>query len=518
MCSRSGRKCQGYLTPPDGRTREVRDARHARTTGRTFSLVPMSKEAAMAGGLVVMVDASQVGLSNKERQYLSLFRSHTAAHCTGYSFDPFWQLLVHQASECYPVVRHAVIAISALHREFADPIAGQDDIFALRQCNKAIGHLRKGIIEDDLSDPSHTEKVLVACVVLITVALFQGDVEAVRCHLRSGTKLLWEWRKNNAKHSIVAPILLNTFVQLHLHWASATWMNDYKGSDWPFLLELIDDNIQDIMEYPDEQTRQTLLLPVQAWLVLFSDPTRFNTKTFDSAPPQGFMWDTVSDKFHRYKNGYQNCVVLHKNRVSTNAPNQERAMLLLKINNEILHITLTSLHFTGSEMEWDTLLPHFEGAVDATEKLLTDFSGMLDPYFSAKEGWIPTLFMTGIACRDWSIRQRVLRIFETYNRREGIYSTSEALVVLPRIYEIEHAGIAPGEIVPEHNRVSMGHVEETPNHSNYKMKSYHLLYRDVNREWHREELLCGDTAVRHALKGRFEVATLVCNPARGFDD
>jgi hypothetical protein len=143
---------------------------------------------------------------------------------------------------------------------------------------------------------------------------------------------------------------------------------------------------------------------------------------------------------------------------------------------------------------------------------------MLDPYFSAKEGWIPTLFMTGIACRDWSIRQRVLKIFETYNRREGIYSTSEALVVLPRIYEIEHAGIAPGEIVPEHNRVSMAHVEETPNHSNYKMKSYHLLYRDVNREWHREELLCGDTAVRHTLKGRFEVATLVCNPGRGFDD
>jgi hypothetical protein len=193
-------------------------------------------------------------------------------------------------------------------------------------------------------------------------------------------------------------------------------------------------------------------------------------------------------------------------------------MLLLKIHNEILHITLTSIHFTGSEMEWDTLLPHFKAAVDAAEKLLTDFDGMLDPYFSAKEGWIPTIFMAGIACRDWSIRQRVLNIFETYNRREGIYSTSEALVVLPRIYEIEHAGIAPGEIVPDHNRIRMAHVEETPNHSNYKMKSYNLLYCDAKKEWHTEELLCHDTAAKNSLKGRFEVASLVCNPGRSSDD
>ncbi|OQE36968.1 hypothetical protein PENCOP_c011G01111 [Penicillium coprophilum] len=481
MCNRAGRVCQGYTAPPDRRTREVRDARTAKTNGGTLNIVHIGQQQAQSAGLFHVVDGSQIGLSRMERDYLYSFRSYTASQCAGYNFDPFWQILVHQVCESCPEVRHAAIGIGALHRRFANPTSDRNDIFPMRQSTKAIACLRTAMMKDDQSDPSATEKVLVACVVLVTFAFFQGDVDAVRCHLQAGTKLLWEWRKKNSKRP-AASVLLHTFIQLHIHWASATRLQDYMAGEYPYLLELIHDDLADISTYADEQSKATLLVLVQAWALMLSDPVLLDPMISNIS--RGFTWDTPANKVHRFNTQVEECIVVHQ---KTACPTKLRAFMIVQVQVEMMKIVLASTKFSGSEVEWDILFPHFQTIVDTAEALLVSFDHLPDPLFSVKEGFLAALMFCGLKCRDWTVRQKVLTICRNYNRREGMFSTAEAALLLQRVYDIESAGIPPGQKIPDSARISAVFIAEHPNLSKFQTQSL-IKYRDKNGNWYSEWL------------------------------
>ncbi|CAI7653629.1 unnamed protein product [Penicillium crustosum] len=449
MCTRGGRVCQGYTAPPDKRTREVRDARTTKKNCGALSIVHVGQQQAQSAGLVYVRDGSQVGLSRMERDYLFSFRSYTAGQCAGYHSDPFWQVLVHQVSESCPEVRHAVIGIGALHRRFSNPDSNRNDIFPIRQSTKAIACLRKTMMKGDQSDPSATEKILVTCVVLVTFALFQGDVDAVRCHLQAGTKLLWEWRKKSPK-TPVACILLHTFIQLHIHWASATRLQDYLDGGYPYLQELIHDNLLDISAHADEPSKATMLVSVQCWALMFSDPVSFDPQHTNLS--RGFTWDTPANKVHRFKTHVEECSALHRN---TSSATDLRAFMILQIQIEMIQVILASTTFSGPETEWDSLFPHFQRVVDKAELLLNSFNQLPDPLFSVKEGFLANLMLCGLKCRDWTVRQKALAICKKYNRREGMFSTAEAVILLQTVYDFESAGVPPGEYIPESARVPL---------------------------------------------------------------
>ncbi|KAJ5521011.1 hypothetical protein N7463_001464 [Penicillium fimorum] len=481
MCNRAGRVCQGYAAPPDRRTREVRDARTAKTNGGALNIVHRGQQQAQSAGLIHVVDGSRVGLSRMERDYLYSFRSYTAAQCAGYNFDPFWQVLVHQVCESCPEVRHAAIGIGALHRKFANPSSDRNDIFPIRQSTKAMACLRVAMMKDRQSDPAATEKILVACVVLVTFALFQGDVDAIRCHLQAGTKLLWEWRKKNSK-SPVASVLLHTFIQLHIHWASVTTLRDYIGGEYPYLLELIHDNLDDISTYADEQSKATLLVIVQAWSIMLNDPVLLDQMAGNLS--QGFPWDTPANKVHRFHTQVAECIVVHQ---KTACPTKLRAFMVIQIQVEMMKIVLASSTFSGSESEWDTLFPHFQTIADTAETLLARFDQLPDPLFCAKEGFLSALMFCGLKCRDWTVRQKVLTICRKYNRQEGMFSTANAALLLQRIYDVESAGIPPGEKIPESSRIISLLIVEHPNYSQFQPKT-HIKYRDQDGNWYSEWL------------------------------
>ncbi|KAJ5781251.1 hypothetical protein N7457_006411 [Penicillium paradoxum] len=482
MCTRSGRACQGYAAPPDRRTREVRDARTAKANGGALNIVHVGQQQAQSAGLIYVPDGSQIGLSRIERDYLYSFRSYTASQCAGYNFDPFWQVLVHQVIESCPGVRHAAIGIGALHRKFADPTSSRNDIFPIRQSAKAISCLRKAMLSDDQSDPSATERVLVACIVLVTFAIFQGDFDAVRCHLQAGSRLLLEWRKKNAKTSVVAPVLLHTFVQLHIHWVSVTRLEDYKGGDHPYVQELFQDNLIDISAYGDELSKATMTASIQGWSLMLSDPISFDPQTTNLS--KGYSWDSPANKIHRWKTQVADCLALHRENAS---PEKLRTFLLLQIQIDQHEIIISSTTFSGRETDWDILLPRFQGVADKIELLLSSFVDLPDPLFSVKEGILATLMFCGLKCRDWSVRQKVLNICRKYDRREGVFTSAEATLMLQRIYEIESAGISPGEHIPESARVNTVHIAEHPNIAKFNPKT-HLKYRDYDGNWYSEWL------------------------------
>ncbi|CAG7982679.1 unnamed protein product [Penicillium salamii] len=484
MCTESGRRCQGYETPMDGRTREARDMRMV--NGHNVVPVPRHQQLAPGAGLICLTDGSQVGLSSMERHYMNSFRSHTSVQCAGLAFDPFWQILVHQASETHPAVRHSVIAISALHRQFLDPTSHRTDLFPINQCNKAIGHLRAGIRSNAHLDSSQTERILIACVVLITFGLLQGDVEAVRCHLQSGTRLLYEWRKTNGKRSSLASVLLHTFVQLHIHWANVTAFRGYMRGEYPYLGELLSDNLADISDFADddEQARTTLLLSIRAWMVMINNFTQSKGKSTIVHRMEDFLLGAPSTETNDFRSQLEHCVAAGK----ASSPIEQRALLMVKINRETLWILNTAAaNFAGDEMGWDTLLSHFKVIVDTAEELLSSFEQLPDFSFSAKEGFMGSLMLCGIKCRDWTIRQRLMSLFQKYNRREGVSSSAQSIALLKRICQLENSGTSPEQVVPDCDRITMVIVEEHANHS-HRVPKVRFRYQDRNREWQSESL------------------------------
>ncbi|CAG7928987.1 unnamed protein product [Penicillium olsonii] len=442
------------------------------------------QQLAPSTGLVCLTDGSQLGLSPMERHYLNYFRSHTSVQCAGLAFDPFWQMLVHQASESHPAVRHSVIAISALHRQFLDPTSYQNDIFSIKQCNKAIAHLRADFGKNEPLKSAQIERILIACVVLITFGLFQGDVATVRCHLRTGTRLLYEWRKTNGKRSVLTSVLLHTFVQLHIHWGTATAFRDYLGGEFPYIGDLMSDYLAEISDFADdnEQAKTTLLLSVRAWIVMINNCTLSQEPHPRFLEMENFLLGSPANENNPFQSQIERSVA-EKEPSSI----QQRALLMVKINIETFRILHTSVSYAGDEMGWDNLLPHFKNIVDAAEALLSSFNQLPDFTFSIKEGCIGSLLLCGFKCRDWTVRRRVLDLFQKYNRREGVSSSAESIAVLKRIYELESAGEPLHNGVPACDRITMVIVEEHANHS-HAVPTVRFKYLDRNRELQRESL------------------------------
>jgi hypothetical protein len=87
--------------------------------------------------------------SQKERRSFHFFQQKTAFQLSGSFEDAFWERYVLQATHHEPSIRHAIIALGALHERFEQDNGlvvqsderGWSDDFALKNYNLAIKYL-----------------------------------------------------------------------------------------------------------------------------------------------------------------------------------------------------------------------------------------------------------------------------------------------------------------------------------------------------------------------------------------
>ncbi|KAJ4391456.1 hypothetical protein N0V93_005073 [Gnomoniopsis smithogilvyi] len=169
-CTKTGRKCDGYLDPKAlTKRRGPRDV-----APHDHVLSPLLEFAA------------------PEEQRAFCFFQHSTAPCISGDFDTeFWRVIVLQISQTEPAVRHAVLAVSSLH-EGLD--AGSSDgalshpqqSFALQQYNKAISRLL-----DQMNNPlTKPLASLLTCVLFVCIEYLQGKDKESLIHLEQGRQLL----------------------------------------------------------------------------------------------------------------------------------------------------------------------------------------------------------------------------------------------------------------------------------------------------------------------------------------
>lgn len=179
-CTKTGRKCDGYLDPRAlTKRRSLRDvAAHDHVLGTLLELV-----------------------APEEKRAFWFFQNYTAP-CISGGFDTgFWKVTVLQICQSEPAVRHAVLAVSSLHEALGGTMPSTDGSlarphpdFALQQYNKAISRLLVQM-NDPLTRPLAR---LLTCVLFVCVEYMRGQDKESLIHLEQGRQLLAQlYRRSN---------------------------------------------------------------------------------------------------------------------------------------------------------------------------------------------------------------------------------------------------------------------------------------------------------------------------------
>ncbi|PMD30985.1 hypothetical protein L207DRAFT_196272 [Hyaloscypha variabilis F] len=131
-------------------------------------------------------------LNDQEARCFCLFQDHTSRTLAGCSKFNLWHRVILEACETGPSIRHAVIALGALH---LTEITGQKchHEFALRQYSKAIKHMERSLS----LGTRNIRSALIPCLLTICFETWNGDAQSALAQAWLGLRLIQEWQKNS---------------------------------------------------------------------------------------------------------------------------------------------------------------------------------------------------------------------------------------------------------------------------------------------------------------------------------
>lgn len=231
-CTKTGRKCDGYLDP--------------RALTKRHRLKDTTHHDQVLGPLL---DSS----APEEKRAFYFFQQVTAP-CISGDFDAaFWRVTVLQICQTEPAVRHAVLAVSSLHEGLGtgtimactDGRSGQStqaaqapQSFPLQQYNKAITRLL-----DQMNNPlTKPLASLLTCVLFVCIEHMQGKDKESLIHLEQGRQLLARLDQRSSGPEMEC--IVRHIVPLYTRLSLTSFL--FGGSPVP-----IPDSLKSLMEIPD---------------------------------------------------------------------------------------------------------------------------------------------------------------------------------------------------------------------------------------------------------------------------
>ncbi|KAL1984203.1 hypothetical protein VTN96DRAFT_9424 [Rasamsonia emersonii] len=521
-CTSTGRKCDGYQQLPT-KNRSTNTAAVAAAVESSYApSVVQRRTPPMAASSFLPSDSSYMppvdayatpllhssipanpwDLTDRERRYLDFFLTHTAVQCAGYFHDDFWCRLVPQASEVDPAIRHAAIALGALHRNFESMAFDKtlrDDAFPLQQCNKAIALLRHQLA----SGNRRMETTLVTCILLISFAFLQGDAITANSHYHVGVRLLREWQQSGMLGSgSTYSTLVKLFARMELYLSTFASMDDddvfaaVAGDEEPVRMSL---GSIDIPAHMDSLDQASSLL-----FSLIRHAMQNEQRRLCRSPQARQLGDDVraevASKLEQWNRALN--IFLEHHALSLSAK-ETRTVIVLQLWSETAYI-MNAAHDRTSEMQFDAFEQRFRRLVRLAEALLEP--GCLRggvrttsaaaaaaaaagiPTFSVETGVIPPLFYCGYKCRNWSIRREALALLRRWQRQEGMWQTPGAAIILDRLIAIESEDLSPGETVPESARILTAQIKLLPSNPHIRLRYCRSMNPDGTKNWQTEWL------------------------------
>lgn len=471
-CSSTGRPCEGYKDPGPPKVRNRRSK---------YSIVPHCRQVHLAdrhanSNVAQLLSSRQWTLwdtarhapplialplelagSLEERRSFDYFRHQVVYDISGFFELAFWNHFVLQASHSEPCVRHALLALSALHESYevasssvttteANPLK----TLALKEYTKAIGLLANNIS----SQQPPLQTILVSCIVFIWIEFVQDNLGIALSHLRSGLKLLSEPKTPTLLCRVDRSITqlltrLHTQVTIHGHstfdhspnsaLTSSTLQNVHPVA-FRDLLEArghLDNELTNIFRF-HRQIEDPEFVQFRIHHHPYPSPLSLE-KTRESLLHSLQHWQGV---FQRMFTGP--CEAGDKRQII--------AMAQLEVQSLLAVNSLQTL-FTTSQMIYDEFWPDLKRMLSLAESLVQSTKKKYFVY-SFDTGVIVVLLYLVLKCRDIKIRSKAIDLLKQAPVREGMWERESVLEFAKwKVQKEEVYRKHPTDQLPNHARI-----------------------------------------------------------------
>lgn len=421
-CTKTGRKCDGYLDPKIlTKRRGPRDvAPHDRNLDPLFDFE----------------------LAAPQEQRAFWFFQHCTAPCISGDFDTeFWRVIVLQISQTEPAVRHAVLAVSSLHEGLGaglsdGALSQPQQSFALQQYNKAIARLL-----DQMNNPfTKPLASLLTCVLFVCIEYMQGKDKESLIHLEQGRQLLTQLNKRSndsdmqciVKH--IVPLYTRLSLTSFLFGGSPVPIPDTLKSqrDIPATFESLDSMRQSMHDFMEQALR-------------FTQNAR-PAKNPDDSIPQETMRRLEDEQDRLLSRLAKLNVAFSLFRAARSTQSPEKTLLVLQMYLHAQHIWISTA-LSSSEVAYDDFLPSFAAIVPLAATYLDLESSLQHSLFPPQSSRylavpeepsvaytnnftfethiIPPLYYVATKCRHPLIRRSALELLRRNpSRRENLWRAS----------------------------------------------------------------------------------------------
>jgi cholestenol Delta-isomerase len=388
-----------------------------------------------------------------EMLYFDFFRSKTAPGTNQFVGSDFWQKLVLQLSHEEPAVKHAVLAISAVHQQWDMYGSSSYDVDsnAFVQYGKAVADAKTMLRRTQAGSNARKgdiEKVLVACILFVCFENLVGDFERASLHLANGLQILesegMQLSARGLHHNLDQDIveLLNQFDFQAMTFSQAQFpMRKAADRFSSIRLNRLPDRFESLSEvriYLFEHINWALAIDevlVMSRMGQRQHPVKDPPEMLIEATIEHVKINATLGQFWELVEEFVDRSCIPTDPMFRSSP----SYLYLLTYFRVIHM-LTEAGSTGHETSWDACIPEMVVAIEELKYLHkhTKAVGINDKApLSLEVGICVPLYVIGNKCRDPILRRRVVDILESDQRKEGIWESFGTARVVERSILVE---------------------------------------------------------------------------------
>jgi hypothetical protein len=368
---------------------------------------------------------------------LDFFHQKLAANFDGYFDGDFWSTFVMQLTHTEPAVRHAVSAISAIHKDVDKSISSRTgfikaDPVAMQEWNASMSSLTARI----KAYPNSNLVPLVCCLLFTCLEFLKGNVDTALVHIQSGFKILATVLEaesttiendNGLKPSdydTIRKYIVPMFSRLNS-------LCTLFGRVTPPVYAITDRSGIPHIDLSDARQRIAEILDPALRFIRVAGR---KTHTFELNVEDFVEQVKLQDRLEEWRKQFED--LLRRLPETERQPNEE-SISLLRIQHKIIYIWL-GVCTSAEETAVDPYYADFADIVKHAAILTKSRSRRNQPQpLSFEMQLIGPLYYTATKCRDPILRRQALHLLNLAPRREGLWNAHHAFKTAERVIEIE---------------------------------------------------------------------------------
>lgn len=397
--------------------------------------------------------------SQREIDMFNLLCAETVHQVSGGFGHTFWAVDLLRATQVYPAIWHACLALAAMHERIKISEKTESTAwiarnalydFSLCQYNVSIKYVI-GIGHQNALTYGDKETLLLASILFNALCCLQGDIRQATLHAWNGLQLFYQWLSRDQTDELGIchgrnGIVTASSLFMLMSFTESQFMNRVTNIASPLLRRYI---------IPYKCSKPAFTSVTDAYFEFQHLFTGLLSVTqFSHSPSYTAQHSPRADNRHAYrleldvwKTKFQNL-----EQQSYNFQQVDTEKLLL------MHILFTGVEvclyvdLRNAEVDYDRYQSKFEHIVNLAEQLLTRQSrnnntiqNHAGPLFSFSLSLCEVLYWVGIRCRDYITRRRVISLLKTWPRRDGIWDSTLIATIVEAVMKLEEAGMLGGD-------------------------------------------------------------------------